>query len=117
MILAPNAVTHTQIYRFWQIIKAWKLSIPSDKRLNCHTIRIHTNHILYVNGKDFFILEGEINIVVDGVVHHLKQGDFIHIEPSEVHYCFNPYKSRVKMISTLAPYQQVDKVEVEDYTF
>ncbi len=76
-----------------------------------------TAHYHNVMEEDFFILEGEINIVVDGVVHHLKQGDFIHIEPSEVHYCFNPYKSKVKMISTLAPYQQVDKVEIEDYTF
>ena len=65
----------------------------------------------------FFILEGEIDIVVDGTVHHLKQGDLIHIEPSEVHYCFNSYDKTVKMISTLAPYQEVDKVEIEDYTY
>lgn len=67
--------------------------------------------------EDFFILEGEINIVVDGTVHHLKEGDLIHIEPSEVHYCYNPYDKPVKMISTLAPYVEVDKVEIDNYTF
>ncbi|MCC8026427.1 MAG: cupin domain-containing protein [Clostridium sp.] len=67
--------------------------------------------------ENFFILEGEINIVVDGTVHHLKEGDLIHIEPSEIHYCFNPYDKPVKMISTLAPYVEVDKVELDNYTF
>ncbi|MEY8355021.1 cupin domain-containing protein [Lachnospiraceae bacterium 54-53] len=76
-----------------------------------------TAHYHNVMEEDFFILEGEVNIVVDGAVHHLKQGDFIHIEPSEVHYLFNPYQNNVKMISTLAPFTEVDKVEVKDYTF
>ena len=55
--------------------------------------------------------------MVDGTVHHLKQGDLIHIEPLEVHYCFNPYGQTVKMISTLAPFQEADKVEIDDYKF
>ena len=41
----------------------------------------------------------------------------IHIEPSEVLYCIINYDVPVKMISTLAPYQEVDKVEVENYTY
>ena len=67
-------------------------------------------------GQDFN-LEGEIDIVVDGKVNHLKPGDLIHIEPLEVHYCINNYDKTVKMISTLAPYQEVDKVEVDNYTY
>ncbi|MBP8868555.1 MAG: cupin domain-containing protein, partial [Enterocloster sp.] len=53
----------------------------------------------------------------DGKVNTLSAGDLIHIEPSEVHYCINNYDVPVKMISTLAPYQEVDKVEVENYTY
>lgn len=71
----------------------------------------HYHHIMEEN---FFILEGKIDIVVDGVVHTLSKGDLIHIEPEEVHYCRNPYDVPVKMISTLAPYQEVDKVDVEN---
>ena len=51
----------------------------------------------------------------DFEAHNLKAGDFIHIEPGEVHYCVNNYDVPIKMVSTLAPYQEVDKVVVEGY--
>ncbi|MFT4106073.1 MAG: cupin domain-containing protein [Lacrimispora sp.] len=91
-------------------------------RMNFAIVQFHpgqdfTAHYHNVMEENFYILEGEINIVVDGVVHHLKPGDLIHIDPLKVHYCFNPYKETVKMISTLAPFQEVDKVEIENYTF
>ena len=72
--------------------------------------RAHYHNVMEEN---FFILEGKIDIVVDGTVHTLSKGDLIHIEPGEVHYCRNAYDVPVKMVSTLAPYQEVDKVEVE----
>ena len=72
--------------------------------------KAHYHNIMEEN---FFILEGEVDIEVDGVVHTLKAGQLIHIEPSEVHYVINRSDNVVKMISTLAPYQEVDKVEVD----
>lgn len=54
---------------------------------------------------------------MDGKVNHLKAGDLIHIEPGEVHYCINNSNAKIKMVSTLAPYQEVDKVEVDNYTY
>ena len=69
-------------------------------------------HYHNVMEENFFILEGEVNIVVDGVVNHL-----IHVEPGEIHYVVNPYGKPVKMISTLAPFTDPDKVEVENYTY
>ena len=68
-------------------------------------------HYHNVMEENFYILEGEIDIVVDGVVNHMYPGQMIHIEPGEVHY------KPIKMISTLAPFQEVDKVEVENYTY
>ena len=62
----------------------------------------------------FYILEGKVDIVVDNVCHTLTEGDFIHIEPGEVHYVKNAYDKPIKMVSTLAPYQEVDKVNVEN---
>ena len=67
--------------------------------------------------ENFYILEGKIDVIVDGVVNHLSPGQMIHIEPGEVHYVVNNYDEPVKMISTLAPYQEVDKVEVDNYTY
>ncbi len=74
-------------------------------------------HYHNVMEENFFILEGEVDIVVDGVTHHLVPGDLIHIEPGEVHYVINKSNSAVKMISTLAPFQDSDKVDVENHTY
>jgi quercetin dioxygenase-like cupin family protein len=67
--------------------------------------------------ENFFILEGEVDVVVDGTVHRLTPGQLIHIEPGEIHYLANNSKNPVKMISTLAPFREVDKVEVENYAY
>ena len=72
--------------------------------------KAHYHNIMEEN---FFILEGEVDIEVDGVCHTLKAGQLNHIEPKEVHYVINRSNSVVKMVSTLAPYQEVDKVEVD----
>lgn len=69
-------------------------------------------HYHEIMEENFYIIEGEVDIVVDGVKHHMKQGQFIHIEPKEVHYVINNYDKPVKMISTLAPFQESDKIEV-----
>lgn len=74
-------------------------------------------HYHNVMEENFYILQGEIDIVVNGVVNHLCPGQMIHIEPGEIHYVINNSNNLVKMISTLAPYQEVDKVNVEDYTY
>ena len=71
--------------------------------------KAHYHNIMEEN---FFILEGEVDIEVDGVCHTLKAGQLIHIEPKEVHYVLNRSNGPVTMVSTLAPYQEVDKVEV-----
>jgi len=71
-------------------------------------------HYHNVMEEDFFILEGKVDVIVDGKVNTLSAGDLIHIEPGEVHFVNNPYDVKVKMVSTLAPYQEVDKVTVEN---
>lgn len=72
-------------------------------------------HYHEIMEENFFILSGKVDIVVDGVCHTLKTGDFIHIEPNEVHYVVNNYDEPIKMVSVLAPFQQQDKCVVEDY--
>ena len=72
--------------------------------------KAHYHNIMEEN---FYILEGKIDIEVDGTTHTLTQGQMIHIEPKEVHYVINRYDKTVKMISTLAPFQESDKIEVD----
>ena len=74
-------------------------------------------HYHNVMEENFYILEGEVDIIVDGTTHRLHPGDLIHIEPGEVHYVVNRSNNPVKMISTLAPYTDPDKVEVENYAY
>lgn len=74
-------------------------------------------HYHDVMEENFFILEGEVDIFVDGSVHPLKQGDFIHLEPGETHYLVNRSDAPVKMTATLAPYREKDKTDVENPTF
>jgi quercetin dioxygenase-like cupin family protein len=69
-------------------------------------------HYHEVMEENFFILEGTVTIVVDGKEHTLNPGQFIHIEPGEVHYIKNESKNRVRMTSCLAPFKEGDKVEV-----
>jgi quercetin dioxygenase-like cupin family protein len=69
-------------------------------------------HYHNVMEEDFFVLEGKVDVIVDEKVNTLVAGDFIHIEPGEVHYVRNSYDEPVKMISCLAPHQDVDKVNV-----
>ena len=73
--------------------------------------RAHYHEVMEEN---FYILEGTLTIVVDNVVHTLTKGQFIHIEPGEVHYVLNRSDSVVRMVSTLAPFMEVDKVEVDN---
>jgi quercetin dioxygenase-like cupin family protein len=64
--------------------------------------------------ENFYILEGKVDIVVNKTVYTLSKGDFIHIEPKQVHFVNNRYDHVVKMISVLGPHQDVDKIEDEN---
>ena len=73
--------------------------------------RAHYHEVMEEN---FFILEGNVTIVVDGKAHDLCPGQFIHIEPNEVHYVINRSSSVVRMVAALAPFKEADKVEVDN---
>ena len=74
-------------------------------------------HYHDVMEENFYVIEGKIDIIVDGKINTLTKGQFIHIEPGEIHYCVNNSDEPIKMISTLAPYKQTDKIEVDDYEY
>jgi mannose-6-phosphate isomerase-like protein (cupin superfamily) len=73
--------------------------------------RAHYHEIME---EDFYILEGTVLIVVDGVSYTLTKGQFIHVEPKEVHYLINRSGAPVRMVASLAPYQEKDKIEVDN---
>jgi len=74
-------------------------------------------HYHNVMEENFFVLEGEVVIVIDGKENTLTAGDLAHIEPGEVHYLVNRSNSTVKMIAALSPAKEGDKTEIENHTW
>lgn len=72
-------------------------------------------HYHNVMEENFYIIEGKIDIYVEDKKFSLSKGQFIHISPKEVHYVKNNYSEPIVMVSTLAPYQEVDKIDVSDF--
>ena len=106
-------------YRFGEsgpkyLMKGPRMNFAVVRFLPGEDFQAHYHNVMEEN---FFILEGKVDIVVDGKKNTLSVGDFIHIEPGEIHYVINNSGAPMKMISTLAPYTNPDKVDVENYTY
>lgn len=69
-------------------------------------------HYHEVMEENFYILEGVVDIYVNGIKNTLTPGQLIHVEPKETHYIVNTSSSIVKMIATLGPYVEVDRIDV-----
>ena len=69
-------------------------------------------HYHEVMEENFYVLEGTVTIVVNEKPYDLSAGQFIHIEPGEVHYVKNRSSSTVRMTASLAPFKEGDKIEV-----
>jgi len=72
-------------------------------------------HFHQIMEEDFYILEGKVDIYVNETKTTLAAGQFMHVEPGEIHYVKNPYGEPVSMVSSLAPYQIKDKTEVPNF--
>nr|WP_306009811.1 cupin domain-containing protein [Bacillus sp. MMSF_3328] len=70
-------------------------------------------HYHEIMEENFFVLEGELEIHIDGEIFSCREGDFIHVEPKKVHYLVNKGKDVFKGAFMLAPYQIKDKVDVD----
>ncbi len=86
-------------------------------RMNFAVVRFEAGqdfpaHYHNIMEENLYILEGLFDIVVYGVVYDLTAVEFIHIEPGEIHYVINTSDGAMKMVSTLAPYQESDKINV-----
>ena len=105
-------------YRFGESGPKYLISGP---RLNFLLMRLRPGedfqaHYHNIMEEDFFLLEGKADFVIDGQKYTLSQGDLIHVEPKEVHYLANPYDAPAKMVATLAPFQESDKILTENPT-
>lgn len=72
------------------------------------------NHYHDIMEESFFVLEGKLDIEIDGKMYHCQPGDLITAEPGETHHLINNYESPMKAVFMLGPFQKSDKVEVDD---
>lgn len=71
------------------------------------------NHYHDIMEESFLILEGKLDIEIDGTLYHCEAGDLITAEPGETHYLKNTSDSPMKAVFLLGPFQKMDKTEVD----
>lgn len=59
--------------------------------------------------ENFFLLEGKLDIYVDGKLATFEAGEFVHVEPGEKHYLINRYDLPAKAVFALGPSTPDDK--------
>ncbi len=85
-------------------------------RMNFGIIRLApgeklTPHFYQIMEENFFVVEGEPEIRIDGSLYRLKAGDFVHCEPAEVHALSNPGSTDARLLFMLAPSTEGDKID------
>jgi quercetin dioxygenase-like cupin family protein len=70
------------------------------------------DHLHNIMEENFFILEGELEFIVDGNTLTARAGDLVHVEPGEAHYLKNTSNAPAKAVFALAPFQEKDKVDL-----
>lgn len=65
--------------------------------------------------ENFYLIKGSVVMTIDGHEHTFVQGDFIHVEPGEVHALKNTGTDEVQFVVTTSPYMDGgDKVVVDE---
>lgn len=75
-----------------------------------------SNHFHERIEENFFVLEGEIDILVNDTLQTIRPGDLIHVAPNETHYLKNNGRIPAKAAFVKAPYDPLDKVELDSKT-
>jgi quercetin dioxygenase-like cupin family protein len=64
----------------------------------------HKQHV-----DSFYVLEGELEVTVDGETVHAHSGDFMHVAPGVVHSFKNASLERVRFLNVHAPGMRFDE--------
>ncbi|MGG3468771.1 cupin domain-containing protein [Neobacillus pocheonensis] len=75
----------------------------------------HDNHYHTTCEEIFYILEGEIDIYINGEPVHVKPGDMLQVRPMEAHYLKNTNTVDFKAVFIKSPHiSERDSVTVEN---
>lgn len=66
-------------------------------------------HIHHDQVETFYVVEGQLEIMVDGQVHEVQAGGFVHVSKGSPHSFINRSQAPVKFIATFVPAVNVEK--------
>ncbi len=72
-------------------------------------------HIHHDQIETFYILEGEMEIMVGDKIHEAQAGDFVHISKGTPHRFLNRSKTTTKMIFTFVPAGDIEEFFRESF--
>ena len=66
-------------------------------------------HIHHDQAETFYIVEGRLEVMVDGEVHEAKAGDFLHVSKGSPHSFINRSQAPAKLVATFVPAGNAEK--------
>ena len=66
-------------------------------------------HIHHDQAETFYIVEGQMEIMVDGEVRQTNAGDFVHVSKGSPHSFINRSQTPTKLIATFVPAGNVER--------
>lgn len=58
----------------------------------------------------FYVLEGELTIELEGVIHHLRHGEGLHVPPGSAHQVRNESASDASFVAVSSPKSHGDRI-------
>ncbi len=70
------------------------------------------NHKHEIMDENFYVLQGQVEFIIDGKSYIGKKGDFYNIKATESHYLRNVGKEDVIVVFCLGPFSDGDKISL-----
>ena len=92
----------------WHLLAGGDLSVI-EERMPVGTWEVRHRHAR--SRQFFYVLEGELTLELDGVVHRLSTGHGLHVPPGLAHQARNDSGAAVSMLVVSSPRSHGDRIE------
>ena len=101
-------------YTWGQRCDGWHLLAGSDlsvieERMPAGAAEIRHRHAR--SRQFFYVLEGELTIELDGVAHHVRMGEGLHVPPGAAHQVRNDAVADARMLVVSSPRSHGDRID------
>ena len=99
-------------YRWGEVCDGWHLLQGDDLSVIEECMPAGASELRHRHARSrqfFYVLDGEANLELDGVVHHLGAGQGLHVPPGAAHQMRNDSGGEVRFIVISAPKSHGDR--------